>query len=285
MVQTVDVITPLVDDPFTFGAISAANSLSDVYAMGGTPVSALAVLGFASCDFTASAIKNLLKGAIAKLREAGASLIGGHSIEDNELKFGLSVIGRVDRNKILRANAAAAGDILVLTKPIGTGVLSSAFKKGVIRDSAFKTAVASMLMLNRAASVAAVSAGARAATDVTGFGLLGHALNMVKGRKVNLVIFNEQVPLLNKVNSLAASGIAPKGAHSNLKFVSNKMTFSKNIAQEQKLILSDPQTSGGLLIALPKKSRKKFEGIAKRNKMPYWVIGEAVKGKGKVTIK
>ncbi|HDO25154.1 MAG TPA: selenide, water dikinase SelD, partial [Nitrospirae bacterium] len=150
MVQTVDVITPLVDDPFTFGAISAANSLSDVYAMGGTPVSALAVLGFASCDFTASAIKNLLKGAIAKLREAGASLIGGHSIEDNELKFGLSVIGRVDRNKILRANAAAAGDILVLTKPIGTGVLSSAFKKGVIRDSAFKTAVASMLMLNRA---------------------------------------------------------------------------------------------------------------------------------------
>jgi selenide,water dikinase len=279
------VITPIVDDPYTFGAISAANSMSDVYAMGGTPVSALAILGFSSCDFSPSVIKRLLKGAGAKLREAGASLIGGHSIEDKEFKFGLSVIGRVDRNKILRVNGAQAGDILILTKPLGTGILSSAFKKGAIKNSSFKSAVSSMLTLNKKASKAAVSANAHAATDITGFGLLGHALNMAKNTKLDFILFSGKVPVMNKVRTLAASGIIPKGAYNNLEFVRNNVRFPRNFSEEAKLILSDPQTSGGLLIALPKNNLRKFVFSAKKENMPYWIVGEAVKGKGRIIIK
>lgn len=253
--------------------------------MGGTPVSALAILGFSSCDFSPSVIRSLLKGAGDKLKEAGASLIGGHSIEDGQFKFGLSVAGRVDRNKILRANGASAGDILILTKPLGTGILSSAFKKGAIKNSSFKGAISSMLTLNKKASKAAVSAGARAATDVTGFGLLGHALNMAKNNTLNFVIFSGKVPIMDKVRNLAASGIIPKGAYSNLKFVSSKVLFPKNFSKEEKLILSDPQTSGGLLIALPKNNLRKFELTAKKENMPYWIVGEVTKGKGRIIIK
>lgn len=259
--------------------------MSDIYAMGGLPVSALAILGFSSCDFSPSVIRRLLKGAGDKLKEAGASLIGGHSIEDGQFKFGLSVAGRVDRNKILRADGASAGDILVLTKPLGTGILSSAFKKGAIKNSSFNKAISSMLILNKKASKAAVSAGACAATDITGFGLLGHALNMTKNNKLNFVIFSEKVPILDKVRNLAASGIIPKGAYNNLKFVSSKVLFPKNFSKEEKLILSDPQTSGGLLIALPKNNLRKFELTAKKEKMPYWIIGETVKGEGKIIVK
>lgn len=285
IVETVDVITPIVDDPYTFGAISAANSMSDVYAMGGFPVSALAILGFSSCDFSFAVIKKLLKGAIDKLKEAGASLIGGHSIEDREFKFGLSVIGRVDRNKILRINGASAEDILILTKPLGTGILSSASKKGIIKEKALKETISSMLTLNKTASKAAVSAGAHAATDVTGFGLLGHTLNMAKNTKLDFIIIHKKVPLMNNVRNFVASGIVPKGAYNNLEFVSNKVAFPKNFLREQKLILSDPQTSGGLLIALSKDGLNKFDQIAKKGKMPYWIIGEVVRGKGRIIVK
>jgi len=253
--------------------------------MGGSPVSALAILGFSSCDFSLTVIKQLLKGAIDKLKEAGASLIGGHSIEDREFKFGLSVIGRVNKNKILRINGASAGDILILTKPIGTGILSSAFKRGAIKNTALKKAVSLMLSLNKAASKAAISANAHAATDVTGFGLLGHALNMVKTTDLNFVIFYKKVPIMSNVKKLASSGIAPKGAHNNLGFVSNKVVFPRNLSKEEKLILSDPQTSGGLLISLPQKGLKRFDQIAKKERMPYWVIGEATKGKGRVIVR
>lgn len=284
IIETVDVITPIVDDPYTFGAISAANSMSDVYAMGGSPVSALAILGFSSCDFSISVIKKLLKGAIDKLKEAGAPLIGGHSIEDREFKFGLSVIGRVSKDKILRINGASTGDILILTKPLGTGILSSAFKRGAIKITAFNKAISSMLALNKTASKIALLSGSRAATDVTGFGLLGHTLNMVKGNKLDFVIFHKKIPIMSNVRNLAVSGIAPKGAHNNLEFVSNKVVFPRNFLKEEKLILSDPQTSGGLLIALPKIGLGKFDRIAKKEKMPYWIIGEVIKGKGKVII-
>ena len=284
IVETVDVITPIVDDPYTFGAISAANSMSDVYAMGGVPVSALAILGFSSCDFSVSVIKRLLKGAIDKLKEAGACLIGGHSIEDKEFKFGLSVAGRVNKDKILRADRASAGNILILTKPLGTGILSSAYKRGVIKNNAFNKAISSMLALNNAASKIAVLSGSRAATDVTGFGLLGHALNMVKNNKIDFMILHKKIPIMDNVENLVAEGIAPKGAHNNLEFVKSKVIFSKNFSRENKLILSDPQTSGGLLIALPKNNLNKFERTAKKEKMPYWMIGEVMKGKGRIII-
>ncbi len=285
LVETVDVITPIVDDPYTFGAICAANSVSDVYAMGGSPLTALAILGFASCDFGAPVIKRLLKGAVNKLEEAGACLIGGHTIEDQEFKFGFSVTGVVDNKNILKAGGASAGDILLLTKPLGTGILTSAAKKGKVNTSVLNKAIDSMLMLNKTSSKAAVSAGSRGATDVTGFGLLGHALNIAKSSKANLVIHNEAVPLMNKVKDLSEAGSVPKGAKNNLKFCSENTTFSKHISNGDKLALSDPQTSGGLLISLPPKGLKKFERIMKKSETTYWVIGEVVQGSGKIIVK
>lgn len=283
--ETIDVITPIVDDPYTFGAICAANSLSDVYAMGGTPLSALAVLGFSSCDFGSSVIKRLLKGCIDKLDEAGACLIGGHSIEDKELKFGLAVTGVVNRKTILRVAGASPGDILVLTKPLGTGILTSAAKRGKVTSAALNKVIASMLQLNKTASKAAVLSGSQAATDVTGFGLLGHGLNMAKSSRADLVIFYDKVPVMDGVKKFVAEGIVPKGARRNFDFCSKDVIFPLNVSQDDQLILSDPQTSGGLLIALPPKGIKKFERIAKREKMPYWIIGEVIKGEGKIIVK
>ncbi len=258
--------------------------MSDIYAMGGTPVTALAILGFSSCDYGHSVIKKLLKGAVDKLKEAGAFIIGGHSIEDSEFKFGLSVTGRADKDKILRVTGATAGDILVLTKPIGIGILTSAFKRKALKDRCIKKAVSSMLTLNAKASKAAALAGAHAATDVTGFGLLGHALNMVKGSKMDFVISHKKVPVIDSTRDMVSSGIAPKGAHNNLKFFSEKVTFPDGFTKEEKLILSDPQTSGGLLIAIQRDRINKFEQIAKKEKMPYWKIGEVIKGKGRILI-
>jgi selenide,water dikinase len=284
LVETVDVITPIVDDPHTFGAICAANAVSDIYAMGGTPLTALAILGFASCDFGSAVIRKLLRGAIDKLNEAGACLIGGHSIEDKEFKFGFAVTGVVDKNKILKAGGASAGDILILTKPLGTGILTAAAKKGKVKKISLNKVVDSMLMLNKNASQAAVSAGAKGATDVTGFGLLGHALNMAKTSKVNLIIHNEKVPLMNKVHVLAEADLVPKGAKNNLAFCSKNSTFAKSISSGEKLVLSDPQTSGGLLIALPPKELKKFGRIMKKARMSYWIIGEVKKGRGRIIV-
>ncbi len=285
MVETVDIITPIVDDPYTFGAICAANSVSDVFAMGGRPLTALAILGFATCDFRPPVIRKLLKGAIDKLYESGACLIGGHSIEDKEFKFGFAVSGVVDKEDLLKAGGAEAGDILILTKELGTGILTSAIKKGKAKKSLLKEAVDSMLRLNMRASKAAVAAGANAATDVTGFGLLGHALNMAGNSGIDLVIYNEKVPLMQKVKDLAGAGAVPKGAKKNLEFCSKETAFSDNIRGGCRLALSDPQTSGGLLIALPQKGMKKFDRIMKKGKEPYWVIGEVVKGKGSIIVK
>ncbi len=279
-----DVITPIVDDPYTFGTICAANSVSDVYAMGGSPVSALAILGFSSCDFSHTVIKNLLNGVSDKLKEAGASLVGGHSIEDKEFKFGLSVTGWIDKKKILRANGSSAGDVLILTKPLGTGILSSAFKRGVIRNTGLKEAVRSMTTLNKTASRLAVLSGSRAATDITGFGLLGHITNMVEDSRLDFVISDEKIPVMKNVRKLAASGTVPKGAHNNLGFVSSTTVFPRGFPKEEKLVLSDPQTSGGLLISLASKNLAKFSRLAKKEKMPFWLIGEVTKGRGRIIV-
>lgn len=284
IVTTVDVITPLVDDPYTFGAISGTNSMSDIYAMGGSPVTALAILGFSSCDFGHKVIKRLLRGAVDKLHEAGAFLIGGHSIEDEEFKFGLAVTGKVKKNEILRITGARKGDLLILTKPIGTGILTSAFKKGALKDKDLKEAITLMRTLNDKASRAALIGGANAMTDVTGFGLLGHAFTMVKDSKINFVISYKKVPLIQRTKEIVATGIAPRGAHNNLRFVSNSVTFPKKLSREDRLILSDPQTSGGLLIAMPEKGFNKFKRFAEKERMPFWVIGEVTEGNGRIIV-
>jgi selenide,water dikinase len=252
--------------------------------MGGKPLTALAILGFATCDFEPVVIRRLLKGALDKLQEAGACLIGGHSIEDNEFKFGFAVSGVVEKNSLLKAGGAKAGDILVLTKKLGTGIITSAVKKGKAGKAYLKEAVDSMLALNKEVSEAAVSAGAHAATDVTGFGLLGHGLNMARRSKVNLIINYQEVPLMKKVQELAAAGAVPKGAKNNLDFCTGSTTFSEQVSIGDRLALSDPQTSGGLLAALPQKGMKKFEKLMQREGVSFRVIGEVVKGPGRVTV-
>ncbi len=285
MVETVDVITPIVDDPYTFGAVCAANSVSDIFAMGGTPLTALAILGYSSCDYKPEVIRRLLNGAIEKLQEAGACLIGGHSIEDEQFKFGFAISGTVEKNNILKAGGANAGDVLVLTKQLGTGVLCSAVKRRKMKESSLKQVIASMLTLNKTAAEAAVRAGAKGATDVTGFGLLGHALNIAESSGVDLVIQNENVPLMKRAKEFISAGFAPKGAKNNLGFVQKKTTFSRGISDVDKLALADPQTSGGLLVAISQKKVAKFKNALKKTNTPYWIIGEAVKGRGRIIVK
>lgn len=280
LVETVDIITPIVNDPAVFGAISAANSLSDVYAMGGKPVAAMAVLGFSSCDYGTAVVKEILRGATGMLEKAGARLVGGHSFEDPELKFGLSVTGVINRERILRTGGSRPGDIIVLTKPLGTGVLSTALKGRKITDEEMSRAAQSMLELNDRASAAALGAGATSATDVTGFGLLGHAYNMVRDSQVDFEISAAEVPVFDRVRELIAAGMAPEGAYNNLKFLKGKV-IGEGLSEDEMLVLADPQTSGGLLLTLPGEgglARFREAGVA------FSVIGRVTGGKGAIRI-
>lgn len=279
LVETVDIITPLVNDPFTFGGISAANSLSDVYAMGGRPLTALAILGYSSCDFESRVVKEILKGAMEVLRKAGAELLGGHSFEDPELKFGLSVTGVIQRDSILRSRGGRPGDLLIITKPIGTGVLVTALKGRKLRDEDLSQAVRNMLTLNDRASGAALRAGATSATDVTGFGLLGHASNMTRGSSIDLEIRCREVPVLGRVRDLIAQGMAPEGAYNNMRFVAESIDHP-GLPEEELLLLADPQTSGGLLITLPEAGLRAFE----ESGVGFSLIGRVVEGRGRIRL-
>jgi selenide,water dikinase len=280
VVETVDVITPVVNDPFTFGAISAANSISDVYAMGGRPLTALAIAGFPSCDYEPAVLREVIKGAISTLNRAGAVLIGGHSFQNDEMKFGLSVTGVVDKEKILRVHGATEDDVIIMTKPLGIGILSTALKGGKLSDMEMGRAIEWMLTLNGAASELATRAGASACTDITGFGLLGHAVNMLRGSGLDFVINSERIPVMDKVYDMIDAGMVPEGAYHNLRFMEGKVEFPADFSEEQKLLLADPQTSGGLLITLKEGGLSVFEG----SDVYYEVIGKVVKGTGKVTV-
>ncbi len=281
VVETVDVITPVVNDPFTFGAISANNSISDVYAMGGKPVTALAIAGFPSCDYETVVLKEILRGALHTLGRAGARLVGGHSFDDPELKFGLSVMGIVDRNKILRVSGSVEGDVIILTKPLGVGILATALKGGKLTAEAMGPAVDWMLTLNDNAAFMASSLGATACTDVTGFGLLGHAYNMVRNAAVDFIIEASHVPVLDHVLEMIDRGMVPGGARKNLQYAEGKVVFGSGVSEEIKLILSDPQTSGGLLFTLGEDRVKALEGSS----LFYSVIGRVEKGSGSIIVK
>lgn len=280
IVETVDIITPVVNDPFTFGAISAANSLSDVYAMGGRPLTALALIGFSSCDIEVEVIKGILKGAVEILNKAEVALMGGHSFEDPELKFGLSVTGIVEKNKILRQRGSQPGDIILLTKPIGIGVLTTALKGRKISEGDLQKAVEWMLRLNDDAARAAVDSGATSATDVTGFGLLGHAYNMVRDSNCDFVLEYKKIPVLYGVREMIDAGMVPKGSYNNLKFLEGIIEIEGDLEEEDKLVLADPQTSGGLLITLPEKKMDKFQSSGQ----PFSIIGRVEPGNGKIKI-
>ena len=251
IVQTVDFITPVVDDPFDFGAVAAANALSDIYAMGGKPLFALSIVGFPEKLLPTWVLQKILKGASDKAAEAGISIIGGHTIEDAEPKFGLVVTGLIDPGKILLNSGAQPGDALVLTKPLGTGILTTAIKRGVANEDSVKNVVSVMASLNGTASGIMVRYAVNACTDVTGFGLLGHLKEMIIGANVSADLFCDYIPVLPKVMEYAAAGAIPGGTLNNLDYVKDLVHFENGISRLMKLLLSDAQTSGGLLVSIP----------------------------------
>ena len=253
IVQTVDFFTPIVDDPYMYGAISAANSLSDIYAMGARPLFALNIVGFPDKRLPLSVLKEILRGALEKTAEAGISIIGGHTIEDTEPKFGLAVTGIVHPDQVIPNSGALPGDALVLTKPLGVGIISTAVKSGLADEIIAQEASELMATLNRAACEAMVEVGANACTDITGFGLLGHLHEMAAGSHVDVTLSASAVPTLPAAWDLAGAGAVPGGTLNNLTYVSDHVTFAPTISRVEQLILADAQTSGGLLISLPKR--------------------------------
>ena len=258
IVNTVDFFTPIVDDPYTFGQIAAANSLSDVYAMGGEPKIALNIVCFPKGKMDLRVLGEVLKGGADKAREAGVAIVGGHSIIDPEIKYGMAVTGVIHPDKILRNVGVQEGDTLVLTKPLGTGVITTALKKGKATKGSINEAVAVMAELNRTASEIMRGYPVHACSDVTGFGLLGHALEMASGSSVTLILESSRLPLLRRARHLAEKGYLTGGCKRNREFLQDKITIDSSIRSGLVEMALDPQTSGGLLIALPQKSAAKL---------------------------
>jgi selenide, water dikinase len=250
LVQTVDFFTPIVDDPFDFGRIAAANALSDVYAMGGRPLTAMNIVCFPVKEMPLEILRDILKGGLEKIQEAGAVLVGGHSVEDRELKYGLSVTGVVRPDEVLTNDGARPGDALLLTKPIGTGVLATAVKGKVAGDGALETLVRVTSTLNRAAADVMKGFEVHACTDVTGFGLAGHALEMARGARVRIVLRAEDVPVIPEARELAAMGLLPAGSYATRHYCGHLVNAAEGVDTLLTDLLFDPQTSGGLLLAV-----------------------------------
>jgi selenide,water dikinase len=276
LVQTVDFFTPIVDDPFTFGQIAAANALSDVYAMGGRPISALSIVGFPNKEEGIEILEVILRGGLAKMQEAGCAVIGGHSIGDEEIKFGYAVTGLVHPQRILTNSAARPGDQLVLTKRLGTGIISTALKKGRASKPAVEAASESMCALNRAASEVALQFDVHSATDITGFSLLGHAREMAVGSKVSLVIDPTKVEFLPDAVEYSRGGFLPGGLRRNMDFIGTCVEFVSGIPDEVRNLLFDPQTSGGLLFSVSAQDAPRLVEALQALPIPAQAIGEVV---------
>ncbi len=258
LVQTVDFFPPVARDPYVYGQIAAANALSDVYAMGGKPLTALAIVCFPARSIHEQALTEITRGAVDKIREAGAVLAGGHSVVDDQPKYGLAVTGMINPNVIMDNAGATVGDVLVLTKPLGTGITIMAAKAGIAAGEQEHAANQSMTALNAGAAAAAKEAGVRACTDITGFGLLGHVLQMARASRVSVNIDFDALPLLDGVLGYAAMGLLSGATYANRKYAEQVVRFAPDISLEQQDLLFDPQTSGGLLLACP---RNKLEEL------------------------
>jgi selenide,water dikinase len=276
LVQTVDFFTPIVDDPYTFGQIAAANALSDVYAMGGRPISALSIVGFPNQAEMIDVLEQILQGGYAKMMEAGCAVIGGHSIGDDEIKFGYAVTGLVNPQRVLANAGARTGDHLILTKRIGTGIIGTAIKKGRASQVSIEAAVASMCTLNRAASEIALRFEVHAATDVTGFSLLGHAREMALASHVSLLFHSEQVQFLPDGIEYSRQGHLPGGIKRNRDFLSGCVEIADSIPDEVKNLLYDPQTSGGLLLSVAPHAAAQLLPALRAQDIPAQDIGEVV---------
>lgn len=283
LVQTVDFFTPIADDPFVFGQIAAANSLSDVYAMGGLPITALSVLAFPASG-SPDVLEQIMRGGLDKMTEAGCTILGGHSIRDDEMKFGYAVTGLIDPKAIWRNVGARPGDVLVLTKSLGTGVISTALKQGQAQESWVAAAIASMTQLNRDSAEAwhAIELEfdeghpIHAVTDVTGFGLLGHAREMAVGSKVSMRIDHERLPYLPGAIDAARAGFVSGGLKNNREFLEGCVEFSPKVPDEIRALLYDPQTSGGLLVALASETADGAMALLGRRGIPARVIGAVI---------
>ena len=276
LIQTVDLIAPIVDDPATFGKVAAANSISDVYAMGGRPLTAMNIVCFPTKELPLTVLREVIDGALEKLVEAKCLLVGGHTVTDPEFKFGLSVSGVIEGGEIWSIDRAQVGDVLILTKPLGTGVVNQALRKGKVDENSasYLASVESMITLNAAGAKAGRAAGAHAVTDVTGFGLLGHGAQFARASKVTFEIQRAEVFFLEGVRNLAESGVIPARAKDNAEAYKTMVT---GIASDlEAALLFDPQTSGGLLVSLPEQNVQRFFDALKDWKLGAKVIGRVV---------
>jgi len=287
VVQTLDFFTPIVDDPYSFGQIAAANALSDVYAMGGKPLTAMNIVCFPINTMDISILKEILAGGVDKVHEAGVILVGGHSVEDQELKYGLSITGTIHPAKVVLNIGARVSDKLILTKPLGTGIISTALKGKMADEDTVAKVIKSMANLNRKASELMQEIGVNACTDVTGFGLLGHASEMIEGTDVGMVIRSAAVPFFPETKELAQKGMIPGGLHRNREFRLNMVEIAKEVPDYLADILFDPQTSGGLLISVSEqKASVLLERMHKEGIKEAAIIGEVIaEPKDKIIVK
>ena len=286
IIQTLDFFTPIVDDPYTFGQVAATNALSDIYAMGGRPLTAMNIVCFPVNSMDISILQQILKGGLDKIHEAGVTLIGGHSVEDNELKYGLCIAGIIHPQRVILNRGAKVGDKLVLTKPLGTGIINTAVKGGAASDEAVSKAVKSMTALNDTASELMSTFDVNACTDVTGFGLLGHACEMIQDSDVGMKIYTSEVPFFPEAKNLAEMGMIPGGMHRNKDFRINMVDISESVPQFLSDILFDPQTSGGLIISLPDSQAEELIGIMHEEEIEEAaIIGEVIaEPKGRIVV-
>jgi selenide,water dikinase len=276
LVQTVDFFTPIVDDPYTFGQIAATNALSDIHAMGGKPVSSLALVCFPD-QADVEILEQMLAGGLSKMMEAGCTIIGGHSIRDPEIKFGYAVTGTINPKKVLTNSGAQEGDVLLLTKSLGTGVISTAIKRGTAETAWIEAAARSMTTLNkRAAEVLSNGFAVHAMTDVTGFGLIGHAREMALGSNVSLRIYSSRIPLLPGAVECVRAGHVPGGLNANREFAECMVSYESEVPNELRTLLYDPQTAGGLLIAVNATDSDRLVHALKQAEIPAVQVGEAL---------
>lgn len=273
LVQTVDFFPPIVDDPYQFGQIAAANALSDVYAMGGRPLTGLNIVAFPMGSLPDEYLTEILRGGGDKVAEAGAVIVGGHSIKDKELKYGLAVTGIIDPKRIITNGGARPGDRLFLTKPLGTGLITTAIKRQAATAALEKIVTTQMAQLNKGPAELMVKHNCHSATDITGYGLLGHTLEMAVASDVTVRIDSALAPLMPQALELADAGMIPGGAETNREYVTDHCTIANDVADNLKAVLYDPQTSGGLLIALSEKDAAAFAEELERSNQFGWMIG------------
>lgn len=278
LVQTVDFITPIVDDPCTFGAIAAANALSDIYAMGARPVTALNLATFPVRSLPLTILEEILRGAAETVAEAGATTVGGHTIDDPEPKFGLAVTGLAHPDRIVRKAGGRPGDALILTKPLGTGILTTALDRRLIGEEDIREAVTAMRSLNRAAAEAMLEVGVHACTDVTGFGLLGHLQEMAEASRVSARVSLAQLPVIRGVWELARRDAVPGGSRNNQRYLMEHVTWGEDIKADEQVVLCDAQTSGGLLMAVPSRRKTRLLAALQQRGVPAREIGKLAQG-------